>query len=209
MTTPKRPAKSGKSWTFKELDAYNVRIKTVNIQEFFGISHGQLPAPAVDPLILENFDLPDNLVVRPPSNVVNFFIYLHDTTDKGQPASVDDFTHHLLGGVLGFDLPDGVALTRDTFPFIMSGQRVKTIPNVSVRRAGYQIILVQKDKVSLPLFPCCRASLNIYTNKDISRASRASAGGHRSGSIFRGQRKAHCKWAVSNGFQKVHWNRHD
>jgi hypothetical protein len=38
-----------KSWTFNELDAYNIRIKTVDTKAFFGIS--KLPEPAVDPVI--------------------------------------------------------------------------------------------------------------------------------------------------------------
>lgn len=155
MATPKHPAKPGNNWTSKELDVYKIQVNTVDTKTFFGIS--KLPAPAVDPLILENVDLPHSSVVKPPLDVRNFFIYLHDTTDKDQPTYVDDFTYHLLGSVLEFDLPDGRVCTRETFPFIMSGQRVIAIANVSVRDANYQLVLVQKDEVSVPLSMSCIA----------------------------------------------------
>ena len=203
MATPKRPAKPGISWTFNELDAYNIHINTVDTQAFFGISN--LPEPAVDPVILQNVDLPRDLTLELPYDLRFFFVYLRDSTDKDQPSFVDDFTHHLLGSLLRFG--DGLARRRTTFPFIMSGRRVKAIANVSVRRGDYQVMLVQRDRVSLPLFPCCRASLN--TDKDISRSSRASASGLCSRGIFRGQRQAHCKGAGCNTFPKVHWDCHD
>lgn len=205
MATPKLPAKPGKSWTFNELDAYGIRINTFDTKAFFGII--DLPRPSVDPVILQHIDLPPDLDLELPDNLRLFFVYLHDSTDKHQPASVDDFTHHLLNRVMKFTGVRGLTRRRATFPFIMSGRRVKAIANVSVRRGDYQVMLVQRDRVSLPLFPCCRASLN--TDKDISRSSRASASGHCSGGIFRGQRQAHCKGAGCNTFPKVHWDCHD
>jgi hypothetical protein len=193
-----------KNWAFNELDAYKIRIKTVDTKAFFGIS--KLPEPTVDPVILQNAEDPrdhDGL----SQDVRRFYIYLHDSTKKDQPSYVDDFTHHLLGDLLRFDKPRGITRIRLTLPFIMSGRRVNATASVSVSREDYQIMLVQSDRVSVLLFPCCRASLN--TDKDISRPSGASASGHCSRSIFSGQRQAHCKWARSNVFQNVHWDCHD
>jgi hypothetical protein len=204
MVTPKRLAKPGKSWTSNELNAYNIRINTVDTEAFFGIS--DLPHPSVDPIIIQNVDISPDLALELPEDLRYFFVYLHDTSSK-QPACVDDFTHDLLSHIMQFSTPHGLTRRRATFPFIMSGRRVKAIANVSVRRGPYQIMLVQRDSVSIPLFPCCRASLNTY--KEISRQSRAPASGHCSGCIFRGQQQAHCKWASSIPFQKVHWDCYD
>jgi hypothetical protein len=147
MATPKRPAKPGISWTFNELDAYNIRIKAVDTEAFFGIPN--LPHPSVDPVILQNVNISPELALLLPEDLCLFFIYLHDATDKHQPAWVDDFTHHLLGRVMRFGGQGGLAHRRIPFPFIMSGRRVKAIANVSVRRGDYQIMLVQRDRVSV------------------------------------------------------------
>ena len=160
MATPKRPAKPGKRWTLEELDAYNICIKTVDTQAFFGFI--DLPHPSVEPVILQNIDVFYDLALSLPDDHRLFFVHLHDTTDKDQPRSDVDFTYHLLNGIMQFDQPRGVTHTRTTFFFIMSGQRVSVVADLSLRRGDYQIILVQRDRVSLPLFPCCRASLNTY-----------------------------------------------
>jgi hypothetical protein len=196
MVSPKRLAKPGKSWSFDDLDAYNIRINTVDSEAFFGIS--DLPHPSIDPVILQDVDISPDLALELPEYLRYFFVYLHDTSSK-QPACVDDFTHDLLSHIMQFSTPHGLTRRRATFPFIMSGRRVKAIANVSVRRGPYQIMLVQRDSVSVLLFPCRRASLNTY--KEISRQSRAPASGHCSGCIFRGQQQAHCKWASSIPFQ--------
>jgi hypothetical protein len=52
-----------------------------------------------------------------------------------------------------FDEP-GVMFARPPLPFIMSGRRVQAAPDLSLKRERYYVILVQYDKVSLPLFPC-------------------------------------------------------
>jgi hypothetical protein len=135
MATPKRPAKPGVSWTFDELNAYNIRINTVDTKAFFGITN--LPRPSVDPAILNNVDISPDLALELPEDLRYFFVYLHDITDEHQPACVDDFTHDLLGHVMRFSSPRGLTRRRATFPFIMSGRRVKAIANVSVRRGPY------------------------------------------------------------------------
>ncbi|KAN0135885.1 hypothetical protein V8E53_006337, partial [Lactarius tabidus] len=134
------------NWAFNELDAYKIRIKTVDTKAFFGIS--KLPEPTVDPVILQNAEDPrdhDGL----SQDVRRFYIYLHDSTKKDQPSYVDDFTHHLLGDLLRFDKPRGITRIRLTLPFIMSGRRVNATASVSVSREDYQIMLVQSDRVSI------------------------------------------------------------
>jgi hypothetical protein len=197
-----------KSWTFNELDAYNIRIKTVDTKAFFGLT--ALPHPSVDPVILQNAEDPRDhgVALELSQDVRRFYIYLHDATKNDQTSLADDFTHHLLGDLLRFDKPRGITRIRLTLPFIMSGRRVNPKASVSVSREDYQIMLVQSDRVSVLLFPCCRASL-LNTDKDISRPSGASASGQCSRRIFSGQRQAHCKWARSNVFQNVRWDCHD
>jgi hypothetical protein len=182
MATPKRPAKSGGSWTFNDLDAYNIRIKAVNTKAFFGTS--DLPHPSVDPVILQNVDVSPDLSSLLPIDIGLFFEYLYDTADKSQPSVVDDFTHHLLSCVMRFRAPGGGrTCRRPTFPFIMSGRRVKATADVSVRREDYQIILVQRQSE-----PCSLSKLRCTAEhyKDISRPSRASASGLCSRRILHG-----------------------
>ena len=145
-------SKSKSKRTFK-LDAYNIRIMTVDIQTFFGIP--SLPPPGVDPIILENADrLPDRLPDRDkalkfPKELRLFFFYLDGSTDEDHPSCIDDFTHHLLGNILQI----GLTSSRSTFPFIMNGRRFNVWHNLSVTTLeNYQIILVQRDKVSIPVF---------------------------------------------------------
>ena len=136
-----------------KLDAYNIRINTVDIQAFFGISN--LPPPAVDPVILQNL-LPDrDIVLKLPQDLRLFFVYLRNSIDKDQPSCIDDFTYHLLGRIFQF----GLSCSRSTFPFIMNGRRFNVWHNLSVTTLeNYQIILVQRDKVSvLPFMLQCIA----------------------------------------------------
>ena len=112
-----------------------------------------LPVPDIDPIILENVEEP-SFSNELPYDLRIFFVYLHDTTDKSQPACVDTFTCHLLRRILRFDLPPGVTRPRATFSFIISGRRVSAMADVALRRGDYQTILVQKDKVTLLFFPC-------------------------------------------------------
>ena len=68
------------NWTISELDTYKIRIKTADTQAFFGISN--LPAPTVDPVILQNVNLPRDNDVELSKDIRTFFAYLHDTTQK-------------------------------------------------------------------------------------------------------------------------------
>ena len=175
------------NWTINELDKYKIRIRTVNTKSFFGIS--KLPAPTVDPIILQNADVSPERDAELPKDLRRFFAYLRETSQKDQPSIVDDFTRHLLGDLLRFDEPLGVTRRRISFPFIMNGKPVNAVANVSVRRGEYYIILVQRSTVNISIFPCCCASLNTY--KEISRPSGASASGHCYRGIFQRQRQAH------------------
>ena len=134
-----------KSRTFK-LDAHNIRINTVDIQTFFGIS--PLPVPTVNPVILQHADLGHAISLKLPDDLRLFYIYLRDSTDRDHPTCIDDFTRHLLGNILHI----GLARIRSTFPFIMDGRRFNILHDVSVSREGYQIILVQRSRVSVPVF---------------------------------------------------------
>ena len=134
-----------KSRTFK-LDAHHIRINTVDIQTFFAIS--PLPAPTVDPVILQHADLDHAISLKLPDDLRLFYIYLRDSTDRDHPTCIDDFTRHLLGNILHI----GLARIRSTFPFIMDGRRFNILHDVSVSREGYQIILVQRSRVSVPVF---------------------------------------------------------
>ena len=172
MATPKRPAKSSKSWTFKDLNAYNVRIKTVDTEAFFGNS--DLPSPSVDPIILQSVNISPDLDV--PQDIQTFFDYLHNSTwpaNEDRPLFMDEFTQHLLSSVMRF----GFTRIRASFPFIMSGQRVKAIASISTStptrgdsRIRHQIILGQRDRVSLPLYPRCSALLNIQRYLEIEQS---------------------------------------
>ena len=106
-----------------------------------------------------------------------------------------------------FDQPRGVTHTRTTFFFIMSGQRVSVVADLSLRRGDYQIILVQRDRVSLPLFPCCRASLNTYQISRERAEPRLVASAL--GAFSKDNDKRTAKWAGFNSFQKVYWDYHD
>jgi hypothetical protein len=59
MANSQRPAHMGRNWTFNELNAYNIRITTVDTNTFFGIS--ELPAPVVSPIILNQANAPAGL----------------------------------------------------------------------------------------------------------------------------------------------------
>ena len=135
------------NWTINELDKYKIRIQTVNTKSFFGIS--KLPAPTVDPVILQNADVSPERDAELPKDLRRFFTYLRETSQKDQPSIVDDFTRHLLGDLLRFDEPLGVTRRRISFPFIMNGKPVNAVANVSVRRGEYYIILVQRSTVSI------------------------------------------------------------
>ncbi len=147
-----RSAKSGSDWTRIDLLAYNIRISTVDTEEFFGVPH--LPATMVDPIILNHVNAPVGLHL--PRDVRLFFHHLHDVITRDttvHEAFVIDFSLHLLGNLLYFDEPDRVMHQQVDLPFIMSGQQVYARPDIALRDSKNHILLVQEDKVSFPLLP--------------------------------------------------------
>jgi hypothetical protein len=215
MPNPKRPArgkagkkctgKAGKNWTLDQLNAYNIRINTVDTRAFFGFS--DLPAPVL-------FS-PESIItshVKPPAGLQlsnddrRFFAYLNDTTlDKG---FVNDFAGQLLT-VMGLELPTGrIVNQRIPLPFIMNKRRVKAIPNFLLQdREEYILLLVETETVSFPSLALWPRFPDTY--KASSRQRRASAGGLCYRSIYIRQCQAHPLRASSAAFQKVHWHHHD
>ncbi|KAH9175787.1 hypothetical protein EDB89DRAFT_1944252 [Lactarius sanguifluus] len=139
-----RSAKPGSDWRYSDLDSYNIWIQTVHTQEFFGVPH--LPAPAVNPIILDHVSTPVGLHL--PQEVRLFFRYLAATTcvDADQ-ALVHDFLNHLLGQVLQFDELNRIIFQRTDLHFVMSQQLVCAAPDFALRDSEDRTtLLVQEDK---------------------------------------------------------------
>ncbi|KAH9034192.1 hypothetical protein EDB85DRAFT_1022260 [Lactarius pseudohatsudake] len=144
-----RSAKSGSDWKYSDLDFYNIQIRTVHTQEFFGVPH--LPAPAVNPIILNHLSAPVGLQL--PRDVRLFFRYLLQVDATRVDAAceelqvINDFSLHLLSGVLRFDEPDRMMNQGPDLRFVMSGKLVCAEPVVALQGSdGYHILLVQQDK---------------------------------------------------------------
>ncbi|KAH9001842.1 hypothetical protein EDB86DRAFT_2801393 [Lactarius hatsudake] len=143
-----RYSKSGSDWKYSDLDLYNIQIRSVHTQEFFGVP--RLPAPAVNPIILDHLSAPVGLQL--PRDVRLFFRYLLDAThvDTVCEELINDFSHHLLSGVLRFEEPDRMMNQRLDLRFVMSGKLVCAEPVIALRGSdGHHIPLVQQDKRSL------------------------------------------------------------
>ena len=151
---PQRPAKMGRNWTFNELNAYNIRITTVDTNTFFGIS--ELPAPVVSPVILNHATAPAGLELSYGDDI--FFRSLHLTTLDDWVER--DFAFHLLGPVLEIQTYGRLQRRLPKFPFVMNERRVYATPNASMQdQDDYLIMIVEAETVSFPLLPCGRASL--------------------------------------------------
>ncbi|KAH8977933.1 hypothetical protein EDB86DRAFT_2816559, partial [Lactarius hatsudake] len=131
-------------WRYSNLDLYDIQIHTVHMQEFFGIPH--LPAPAVDPILLDHVSTPVGLHL--PWEVRLFFHYLaaNACIDADQ-ALVLDFVYHLLGTLLHLDEPDHVINQRPDLHFVMGGQLVRAEPDFALQDPENRtILLIQQDK---------------------------------------------------------------
>ena len=191
-----------KKWTVNELDAFNIRINTVDTKAFFGFS--DLPAPAISPqsIILNHNSRPDGLELSNDDN--RFFLFLlHPTISKGH-----DFAGQVLT-MMGFELLHGLIMSqRLPLPFIMNDRWLTATPTFLLRdREEYIHLFVETETVSFP-------SLALWsrfpdTDKASSRQSRASAGGLCYGSIYLRQCRLHPRRTSSTAFQKVHWCCHD
>ncbi|KAH9175792.1 hypothetical protein EDB89DRAFT_1944284 [Lactarius sanguifluus] len=138
-------AKSGSDWKYSDLDLYNIQIRNVHTQEFFGIPH--LPAPAVNPVILDHLSAPVGLQL--PRDVRLFFRYLLGAThvDTVCEELINDFSLHLLSGVLRFDEPDRIMNQRPDLHFVMSGKLVCAEPVIALRGSDDHHILLVQHKV--------------------------------------------------------------
>ncbi|KAF8165923.1 hypothetical protein B0H34DRAFT_255711 [Crassisporium funariophilum] len=94
-------AKSGSSWTGNELNAFNIRVETVDAATFFNME--QLPNPLVSEVILLNERRPLGPLVKDDRL---FFHYMRDA-EKGEESFVHDFAAFILG-MFGYDEPDRV-----------------------------------------------------------------------------------------------------
>jgi hypothetical protein len=94
-----RIARTGRNWTASDLDAYNIQINTVDTQAFFSIPC--LPAPMVDPIILNHINAPVGISL--PRDLRLFFYYLHAVTTcvlQEKKAVMTDFSIQLMSQVL-------------------------------------------------------------------------------------------------------------
>ncbi|KAJ7790611.1 hypothetical protein B0H14DRAFT_2939062 [Mycena olivaceomarginata] len=142
-------AKSGSDWTDNELHALNITISALDPTSFFG---APLPAPTVDPILLNNLKRPSAQISK--ENRL-FFRYLEDATSRfpsGPPAesAVDDFAAFLLR-MLDYDEPERVVHQRLEIGFMMCGQKVDAKPDVVIMDGDDYILLVQEDKRHLSL----------------------------------------------------------
>jgi hypothetical protein len=192
-----------KKWTVNELDAFNIRISTVDTGAFFGFSESDLPAPAIIPesIVLDHVNPPTGLQLSTNDN--HFFAFLLDPIlSKGTdfPAQVlTIMQYELLGYLVHHHVP---------LPFIMNDRWINATPTVLLRdRECYILLFIETETVSFislalwPRFP--------DTYKASSRQRRASAGGLCYRSICLRQCQAHPRRASSAAFQKVHWHCHD
>lgn len=136
--------KSGSDWRYSNLDSYNIQIRTIHTQDFFGIPH--LPAPTVNPIILNHVSTPVGLHL--PREVRLFFRYLAaNTCIDADQALVLDFVYHLLGEILHFDEPDRVINQRPDLHFVVGGQLICAEPDFALRDSEcHTILLIQQDK---------------------------------------------------------------
>lgn len=158
-----RSAKSGSEWTSNDLDAFKIRIDTVDFQEFFGIP--AIPALRADPMILNHVDAP--VGVNLSRDVRLFFRLLRDVVtrdDTVQESFVDDFSLHLLGPILRLDEPNRVLHQLENFHFIMCGREVDARPNIVLHDSDDRILLLVQNHVSLFFF---LTSYHTATYRDI------------------------------------------
>ena len=146
-----RPAKMGRNWTLNELNAYNIRITTVDTNAFFGIS--ELPAPVVSPVLLNNANAPAGLELSYGHRA--FFRFLNCDDWR-----VLDFAFNLLGPILDIYDNERHQTRLPKLPFIMNGRQVYATPDTSMQdKDDYLILLVEAETVSFPLLPCGCAPL--------------------------------------------------
>jgi hypothetical protein len=152
-----RSAKSGNDWTFADLQAYNIRILTIDTEEFFGVPH--LPAPTVDPIILNNIEAPVSSHLSP--DICTFFHLLRKVTPPmpkydcdpaahEEPPYIVNFSFHILHDLLRFSLPDRWVTRHYALRFIVGGKLVEAKLDIALLDSKKCILLILEDNVSLP-----------------------------------------------------------
>jgi hypothetical protein len=156
-----RSAKSANDWTSADLQAYNIRISTVDTEEFFGVAH--LPAPTVDPIVLNNVDAFIGLGSQLSLVIRRFFQYLrkvvtpptapYDYAAAHEEAPyIVDFSFHILRDLLRLDGFDRRVVRSYIQRFIVSGKLVKAKFDVALldSKATGSFLLILEDNVSFP-----------------------------------------------------------
>lgn len=133
-----RSAKAANKWTENELHGYNITIKEESEDKFFDLGGNPLPPSTVDslPVILNNLNMSEAHGQTIPKSIRLFFKYLEHVTkdafpDRPTESAVDDFGSHLLGSVLGYDLPDRLIRQRMEIDLSMCGMFVKAKPKLN------------------------------------------------------------------------------
>ncbi|KAF8217823.1 hypothetical protein K438DRAFT_1952684 [Mycena galopus ATCC 62051] len=138
---------SSSDWTATELRALKIVVETLDPVSFFG---SPLPAPTVDPILLNN-------VERPPGQISKdhrlFFRYLEDATNgflsgPAPESAVSDFAAFLLE-MMDYDEPECVVHRRQEIAFTMCGHKVDARPDVVIMNDQNYILLLQEDKCRL------------------------------------------------------------
>ena len=141
-----RFAKSGSSWTFNELDAFNISIVEQGQETFFG---GPLPAYTGPAGFLQH----ENRVrgLDSPSLSLIKRLDLAMKVMEGEESAVDDFAAELLRA-MGYETEDTVICTRKNIRLNMCGEQVYAKTDVCVLDADSDILLlVQEDKTHIKL----------------------------------------------------------
>lgn len=145
-----RSAKSGSDWTPNELAAFNITVRHVDVQQFFGVA--QLPAPTVAPVILNHGDRPNGQLSKTERQ---FFSRLNNASfhPVDVESTVGDFAKMLLE-MLNFDdenlVVERLVRSRVEMTFIMCGQKAWAKADLVLAEQPSQfILLVAEDKVSI------------------------------------------------------------
>jgi hypothetical protein len=171
------------------LDAYNIRILTVDTEEFFGVSH--LPPPTVDPIILNNVAAPVgshlsreiHLFFRFLRSILDPPIHNKDTTTQGDTSHVLDLSFHILRFLLHFSKPDRLILRCNILRFTVSRKQVRAKLDITLLDSENRILLILEEKVSSPLLPWLHTIPYTYKECVPSRPARAEASGQGSGGV--------------------------
>jgi hypothetical protein len=150
-----RTAKPASKWGIYELTAFNIKIKQVNAETFFG--NANLPQPTVSSAILDNLDEPP-----PPLSKadMDFFAYMEDAmaVPPDRESFVADFAAFILK-LMRYDEGRRVIHSGVEIQFEMCGESVDAKIDVCVmrglgNRGPKYLMLVQENKVRKHTVQC-------------------------------------------------------